>query len=54
MDSTYRLDWIIPSKVGGAAKMAGGGRYLPKWQALANLVPNGMPNWQQQMLCQKK
>jgi len=28
-------------------------RNLPKWQAPANPVPNALPNWQQQILCQK-
>jgi hypothetical protein len=26
---------------------------LPKWQAVANPVPNDLPIWQQQILCQK-
>lgn len=34
--------------------MAGGARELPKWQPPANVVPNDLPNWQQQMLCHKK
>jgi hypothetical protein len=27
------------------AKMAGGARHLPKWQAIANLVPKSLLNW---------
>jgi hypothetical protein len=40
------------------AKMADFARKLPKWQPsaimalLANLVPNALPNWQKQILCQ--
>lgn len=36
---SYRL-----TKVTQPAKMAESGRKLPKWQALANLMPNQLPN----------
>jgi len=31
-----------PHPRGETAKMAGGAQKLPKWQALANVVPNAM------------